>query len=786
MKRGKSRHYSFVNQVEIEIDYSLKTKLERQREKLFDYYRKICGFQEIRNLETWEISRVSTEEAKKRRGYKPLSSILPKQIIVFKHELPLKILAFSDYRVHDFKPLLDYVKKLKEKPDLIVYAGDDVERFGPVPRSYIILPSSKAEICPFIECVRLKKEGGYISSPSFGFILRLPKAFKKVNLIVKRIQLIWDFLHLIIQAFEENKLKSIESLKNMIQSFPIQIELRIFKRKLIKEEKLVSLIETSTKMELYRMVIDEHEKLQPEILSDYNVFYKMYKNIRFDQLKLSRIGSDKRYLYYHIPAPNHQTSNIFEELAQHSRYGLVAVIGNDDDSVARTWIRGHNVYDLHDSWLKIGRLLIIGLEGSTCGLGPSGNWLESDIKLILDFARKRIKENEWIIIVSHTPPRGILDRAMRFGDESVGSFALRDFLEECEKVSLVICGHVHRCGGKCEKLNETAIVNVSSHDDVFSKANVAWISICGKNKHNIEFTRLPSLFEVTFKKNIDKQNLNETLQRQIGLSLHESELFIRMHKKRKEKFFDDLPELASLKFRYGFSWKNVFDFYENGILRADQITEEIYERLLDQTKGIHKLHLKRGYVNIKRIKENKAYLLHQIPFVNSKIIAFDTEYSEKGALYGFLDLSTNEFKQFWFNEIERAQDFLRKRQNYLFVHWGGADKKLLREELKCNAPTLNLLYFVQTSLVAPIDSSSLENVHDVLCGHKNDEWWEKSFYCIPGILKACLCNRIFMNPNDKEAKEKLKDANKADVLALKEVIEKLKILDENARSFSTN
>ncbi len=41
----------------------------------------------------------------------------------------MKILAFSDYRVQDIDLLKDFIQKMDEKPDLILYAGDDIDRF---------------------------------------------------------------------------------------------------------------------------------------------------------------------------------------------------------------------------------------------------------------------------------------------------------------------------------------------------------------------------------------------------------------------------------------------------------------------------------------------------------------------------------------------------------------------------------------------------------------------------------------------------------------------------------
>jgi len=81
------------------------------------------------------------------------------------------------------------------------------------------------------------------------------------------------------------------------------------------------------------------------------------------------------------------------------------------------------------------------------------------------------------------------------------------------------------------------------------------------------------------------------------------------------------------------------------------------------------------------------------------------------------------------------------------------------------------------ALVAPISSATLRDVYDVLCGHKEDDWWKKSFYEIDGLYKLMLCNRILTNPDDNEARKELMDANKADILALRQVMEKLEKLN---------
>jgi len=78
------------------------------------------------------------------------------------------------------------------------------------------------------------------------------------------------------------------------------------------------------------------------------------------------------------------------------------------------------------------------------------------------------------IIVSHTPPYGVLDIGRRFGIEHIGSVELRDFVLK-NKIPLVICGHVHGYGGYIGNIGKTTVVNVSSHDAPGSEGNIAII-----------------------------------------------------------------------------------------------------------------------------------------------------------------------------------------------------------------------------------------------------------------------------------------------------------------------
>ena len=142
-------------------------------------------------------------------------------------------------------------------------------------------------------------------------------------------------------------------------------------------------------------------------------------------------------------------------------------------------------------------------------------------------------------------------------------------------------------------------------------------------------------------------------------------------------------------------------------------------------------------------------------------------------------------RSFWKGEEADMIEWLRKNlsENAVIIHYGGADRKILynafleasglREAEKVKGQLYNVLSFFQTSLVSPkLRSVSLENVFDALCGTRiDDPFWKENFYMMDGIIKNGLCHRIVnSNFNDEEAKRRILNANKADLLALKEIL----------------
>ncbi len=186
--------------------------------------------------------------------------------------------------------------------------------------------------------------------------------------------------------------------------------------------------------------------------------------------------------------------NRFAEIAKLSQYGLCAVAGNDDSEETRELIGGRGVYPVHSRALILGGFAIVGVEGAPLSneLGPNYNigyllYPEG----VLTWHMKSWNASEFrgkkLIIVSHTPPYGVLDFAIRFGRRNIGSRPLREFIEASQNALLCICGHVHRCGGQSARLRRAFVVNVSSHDYPGSPGKVALIQITNDEASCIEW-----------------------------------------------------------------------------------------------------------------------------------------------------------------------------------------------------------------------------------------------------------------------------------------------------------
>lgn len=178
-------------------------------------------------------------------------------------------------------------------------------------------------------------------------------------------------------------------------------------------------------------------------------------------------------------------TNYFTELSKHTKQRKVlVVVGNDDSHDVKTVLRAKNVHDLHERPFVYHNLAFLGLEASTKGPGSILH-TEKEVKRHLREQLSQVRGKE-LVILSHTPPYGVLDIGIRFADtrngiHHIGTTSLRDFVQR-NGVELVVCGHCHSQGGSIKQMGRSTVVNVSSHDSPGSKGNIALIEIDSQGK----------------------------------------------------------------------------------------------------------------------------------------------------------------------------------------------------------------------------------------------------------------------------------------------------------------
>ncbi|MCA9125110.1 MAG: hypothetical protein KDB11_33270, partial [Planctomycetales bacterium] len=108
---------------------------------------------------------------------------------------------------------------------------------------------------------------------------------------------------------------------------------------------------------------------------------------------------------------------------------------------------------LHGSGTELDGIKFWGVGGAI-PITPFGSWSydfsEDDGRRLLADCPARA------ILVSHSPPKGVLDKSSR--GQSLGSEAVLEAVEKSQPL-LVVCGHIHDSSGQCELLGSTTAVN---------------------------------------------------------------------------------------------------------------------------------------------------------------------------------------------------------------------------------------------------------------------------------------------------------------------------------------
>jgi len=138
------------------------------------------------------------------------------------------------------------------------------------------------------------------------------------------------------------------------------------------------------------------------------------------------------------------------------RLPILFVPGNcDPPSLIGVDIEGTNC--IHGKSVTYSDLTFIGVGGSP--LTPFSTPFEiteEEIMNTLNRGSENLRDNRWIVLISHAPPRNTSLDKTSFG-RHVGSLNVRKFIEK-RKPSVVFCGHIHEAKGE-DRINNTIVVN---------------------------------------------------------------------------------------------------------------------------------------------------------------------------------------------------------------------------------------------------------------------------------------------------------------------------------------
>lgn len=173
------------------------------------------------------------------------------------------------------------------------------------------------------------------------------------------------------------------------------------------------------------------------------------------------------------------------DLARLTKHQQVLYVRGNDDFPSPTGPQFNTEYthDLHRESYTHENLVFLGQEGSTQGPGLI-TYTEDEVQRHLTEQRTAC-DDRIPILVTHTPPFGILDIGKRFGQQHIGSKAVRTFIDDLHP-PLTICGHCHQFGGRAETLEYGTVINIASHDGPDDPGRYALITLDTSNE-SIEY-----------------------------------------------------------------------------------------------------------------------------------------------------------------------------------------------------------------------------------------------------------------------------------------------------------
>jgi Icc-related predicted phosphoesterase/uncharacterized protein YprB with RNaseH-like and TPR domain len=541
--------------------------------------------------------------------------------VATEHSGPLRIVAFSDYRVQNIGLLLDFIQNIKPMPDMILYAGDNVLRFNNIPidrlKEYWLLMNEHSKPIYLLKAA-VHKKNAYISttiSKAIGF--NIPKPEPTINESTMR--------EYVSEVLRKKLEQDIGETVNPIERLTERIALRQLNHP----------------------------------CQDWILHYE--------------IQGDSIRGFVYVPE---QRDNFFEALANLSKYGLCAVCGNDDSPVVREVIQGSRVYDVHSTQVAIGPYVILGLEGAPIRLEEISLGIvlyhEGSIAKHLDEHYRRAMGKR-LIIVSHTPPRDILDHALRYGERNIGSIELKRFVESHPDTVLVVSGHVHHCGGNSMNLGKATVLNAASHDNFGEPGRVALITI------------------------------------------DEDVVHIKWH------LLHEVSEIC------GIGPKTAQKLGEAGIRRIEDFLEIPFDQLCERT-GFGMKRLEKFVVRAQAIKDGRPYVLEPPGITDTKGMYVDIETDLSGSLVwliGLYNSATGEFRNLFAETGKEEQQILKEfvritkgdKSPIYFYAGMGYDQRVLKNRLThyglcddCTSRMVDLLPVIRRSVALPLKTYALKAV----------------------------------------------------------------------------
>lgn len=141
-----------------------------------------------------------------------------------------------------------------------------------------------------------------------------------------------------------------------------------------------------------------------------------------------------------------------------SDFKVKAIPGNCDQRES-VEIFEQNGVNFHKAHMRVGDVDFIGYGGSNpTPFDTPFELSEDEILNDLSFLMDKVGEGNKSVLLVHFPPYNTLCDEIGDG-KHVGSASLRQVIEE-KKPDLVLCSHIHECGGKTDTVGETVVYNI--------------------------------------------------------------------------------------------------------------------------------------------------------------------------------------------------------------------------------------------------------------------------------------------------------------------------------------